>query len=115
LDGAYILLGLLYDGVEIARWFAEAQGMKESSTYQRILDEGRAEGRAEGRQEGLREGRQEGQVLALRENVLLVYRERFGEVPGEVEAKVRGVEDVERLRGMLLSLLRVQRPEELQW
>jgi len=32
-----------------------------------------------------------------------------------VEAKVRGVEDVERLRGMLLSLLRVQRPEELQW
>jgi hypothetical protein len=25
------------------------------------------------------------------------------------------VEDVERLRGMLLSLLRVQRPEELQW
>jgi predicted transposase YdaD len=99
LDGAYILLGLLYDGVEIARWFAEAQGMKESSTYQRILDEGRAEG----------------QVLALRENVLLVYRERFGEVPGEVEAKVRGVEDVERLRGMLVSLLRVQRPEELQW
>jgi predicted transposase YdaD len=85
--------------------------MKESSTYQRILDEGRAEGE----QLGWQRGRQEGQVLALRENVLLVYRERFGEVPGEVEAKVRGVEDVERLRGMLLSLLRVQRPEELQW
>ncbi|MCX8138949.1 MAG: hypothetical protein N3E46_04635 [Gemmataceae bacterium] len=99
LDGAYILLGLLYDGGEIARWFAEAQGMRESSTYRRILDEGRVEG----------------QVLALQENVLLVYRERFGEVPGEVEAKVRGVGDVERLRGMLLSLLRVQRPEELQW
>jgi predicted transposase YdaD len=93
--------------------------MKESSTYQRILDEGRAEGRAEGEQlgwqRGRQEGRQEGQLLALRENVLLVYRERFGEVPGEVEAKVRGVEDVERLRGMLVSLLRVQRPEELQW
>jgi predicted transposase YdaD len=93
--------------------------MKESSTYRRILEEGRLEGRQEGRlegrQEGRLEGRQEGQLAALRENVLLVYRERFGEVPAEVEAKVQAVEDVGQLRAMLVALLRVQRPEELHW
>jgi len=142
LDGAYILLGLLYDAGEIERWFAEAQGMKESSTYRRILEEGwqrgreegrqegwqegrqegeqlgwqrgRQEGWQEGRQEGWQEGRQEGQVRALRENVVLVYRERFGEVPAEVVAKVEAVEDVEQLRALLVSLLHVQRPEELK-
>jgi hypothetical protein len=36
LDGAYILLGLLYDAGEIERWFAGAQGMKELSTYRRM-------------------------------------------------------------------------------
>jgi predicted transposase YdaD len=80
--------------------------MKESSTYRRILEEGWQRGR--------QEGRQEGQVRALQENVVLVYRERFGEVPAEVVAKVEAVEDVEQLRAMLVSLLHVQHPEELQ-
>jgi predicted transposase YdaD len=87
--------------------------MKESSTYRRILEEGRQEGEQLGWQRGRQEGRQEGQVAALRENVLLVYRERFGAVPAEVEAKVQAVEDVGQLRAMLVALLRVQRPEEL--
>lgn len=43
-SAAYILLGLRHSPQEIAELLRGVQGMKESSTYQAIMDEGRTEG-----------------------------------------------------------------------
>ncbi len=45
---AYILLGLRYSPALSAQLFRGVMSMKESSTYQAILEEGRQEGRSEG-------------------------------------------------------------------
>jgi predicted transposase YdaD len=45
---AYILLGLRYSPALAAQLFQGVLSMKESSTYQAILEEGRQEGRTEG-------------------------------------------------------------------
>ena len=45
---AYILLGLRYSPALAHQLFRGVLSMKESSTYQAILEEGRAEGRTEG-------------------------------------------------------------------
>jgi predicted transposase YdaD len=49
---AYILLGLRYSPALAAQLFRGVVSMKESSTYQAILEEGRAEGMAQGRAQG---------------------------------------------------------------
>src|SRR4051794_36783067 len=53
---AYILLGLRYSPALAAQLFRGVVSMKESSTYQAILEEGRIEGRTEGRTMGRTEG-----------------------------------------------------------
>lgn len=50
----FILMGLRYDADEARQLLHEARAMRESATYQWILDEGRVEGRAEGRAEEAR-------------------------------------------------------------
>lgn len=59
--------------------------MKESVTYQAILEERKAEGKAEGR-------RTEAQNLILR-----IGKRRFGEPRERVEAALLSIESVERL------------------
>ena len=49
-----LLLGLRYDADEARHLLRGVTGMRESSTYQAILQEGREEGREEGRVEGAR-------------------------------------------------------------
>lgn len=49
---AFILFGLRYSSALAAQLFRGVMSMKESSTYQAILEEGRQEGRQEGRTEG---------------------------------------------------------------
>jgi hypothetical protein len=71
--------------------------MKESSTYQAILEE----------------GREEGLVRAHREDVLALLQERFGTVPPEVEARVRAASDPIRLQAALRQVLRITRPDEI--
>ena len=48
LTCGYILLGLRYTGIEIQNAYTRVRGMKESSTYQAILEEGREEGEIKG-------------------------------------------------------------------
>jgi hypothetical protein len=59
---AYILLGLRYSPALAAQLFRGVVSMKESSTYQAILEEGRTEGRAQ----GLAEARELLRVLGAR-------------------------------------------------
>ena len=97
LSCAYLLLGLRYDDAVASTLFKRVQTMKESSTYQGILREGRAEGRVEGRQD----------------DILLILRTRFGAVPPNVEAKVRATADPVQLQAVVVRAIQVAKPEEL--
>jgi hypothetical protein len=101
LSCGFILLGLRYDRAVSRALFAGVQRMRESSTYQAILDEGRAEGRVE-------------EATRARQEILVVQlQERFGVVPPEVEARVRAVTDPVRLQAALRAVLRINSPAEL--
>jgi len=81
-------------------------GMKESSTYQAILKEGRQEGQKEGKQEGL--------LTARRDALLDILSERFGNCPPDVERRIRESFDVNRLQTAIRQAIRIQSPSELQ-
>lgn len=105
LSCGFILLGLRYDKAVARTLFYGVQQMKESSTYQAILEEGRDEGRTEGRTE---------EAVAARQQILLEQlQERFGAVPPEVEARVRATTDLARLRAALRQVLHISAPDEL--
>ena len=71
--------------------------MKESTTYQAILEEGRAEGRAEGERRGL----------------LLLGSQRLGPPDATTRSALNAIDSVERLERMLERLLKVESWEEL--
>jgi predicted transposase YdaD len=67
--------------------------MRDSTTYQAILDEGRAEGEIKGRAEGEIKGRAE----EARRLLLRLGRKHLGDPEEGIEAAVRAITDVERL------------------
>ncbi len=71
--------------------------MRESSTYQAILEEGMAEGRDRGRAEGRA---QEARTLLLR-----LGTRRFGEPAPDISAAVRSISDVDRLEALTERVL----------
>ncbi len=75
--------------------------MKESVTYQAIVEEGEVKGRAEG-------------ILRARlEDLLLLGRRRFGDPSAETEIALRGIADADRLARMIAALLDASSWEEL--
>jgi len=79
--------------------------MRESSTYQFILDEGRAEGRAEGEARGRSD---EARRLILRQGT-----KRFGAPDAATEAALAAVDTVERLEQLAERLLEAESWAEL--
>jgi predicted transposase YdaD len=83
--------------------------MRDSTTYQAILDEGRAEGLIKGREEGRTMGREEGrtmgQVEEARRLLLHLGRKRFGLPEQPVEEAVRAINDLQRLEVLLERLI----------
>jgi predicted transposase YdaD len=73
--------------------------MKESVTYQAILEEGEAKGRAKGRTEGA--------VVELRKILLLQGGDRFGPPDVQSVAALEGIIDVARLEELARRHLRV--------
>lgn len=71
--------------------------MRESATYQAILEE----------------GRDEGLLLARREDLLALLQERFGAVPPDGEAKVRATTDEAKLQAALRRVLHIAAPGDL--
>lgn len=64
-------------------------------------------------QEAIEQGRYEGAKKSGQDAVLENLSERFGSVPAEVEAFVRGVADEARLRRLLRASIRVPEPAGL--
>lgn len=79
--------------------------MRESTAYQAILDEGRAEGEIKGRTEGRAE---EARQLLLR-----LGRKKLGVPDAAVERAICALEDVERLEMLSERLLEVNTWQEL--
>ncbi len=97
LTATYVLTGLRVPREISARLFQGVQGMKESSTYQAILEEGRAEGMAS----------------ALRKTLLRQGGQKFGPPsPSNLEA-LTAITDLSRLERMTERLLLVSSWHEL--
>jgi hypothetical protein len=94
---AYFLMGLRYESAMVQSLLRGVVNMKESSTYQAILEEGEAKGKAEG----------------TRKMLLLMGRDRFGEPSAKIAALLDAVTDLGRLEALGLRLLHVKTWEEL--
>ncbi len=103
----YLLAGVRF-APEIAGKLLEraVAQMKESSTYQKILADGRQEGRQEGQQQGRLEGRLEGQQEGERELFLRLARKRLGEPDEAILSLVQSAtkETIEAWADQLLSV-----------
>lgn len=100
LAASYILVGMLYDKEQIRQWFFGVQKMRESSTYQAILDEGREEGELKGVLKG------------LRVSLLSVLEARFGSVPKHVQELIQSSSDVDQLRAGFKKILAIGSADE---
>jgi predicted transposase YdaD len=102
----FLLMGLRYSDQLTFQLLEGVQTMRESTTFQWILKEGRKEGLIEGRNEGLIEGRNEGRVSEAQRLLFLQGEIRFGtpdeRIRGDVEA-IRDIEHLERLSRRLLD------------
>ena len=78
--------------------------MKESVTYQAILEEGKAIGVAKGKAEGKAE--------EARKLLLLQGCDRFGEPSAKIVALLDAVTDLRRLEALMIRLLHVKTWEE---
>ncbi|MBY0523131.1 MAG: hypothetical protein K2R98_07015 [Gemmataceae bacterium] len=94
---AYILSGLRYSPALSAELFRGVVSMKESSTYQAILAEGRAEGRAEGKAEGIARGR----VAEAKAILRLQGEDAFGSPDEHTVAVIERLEDLAQLEALL--------------
>jgi predicted transposase YdaD len=88
-----VLLGLRYSSELSAQLFRGVVSMKESSTYQAIVEEGRAEGIARGKAEG---------AIAEAKKVLRLQGEQaFGAPDAATLAAIERLNDLERLEDLL--------------
>jgi hypothetical protein len=92
-----VLMGLRYPQALVTRLLQGVHGMKESVTYQAIVEEGEIKGMLRARQEDL----------------FRLGRRRFGAPNPETEAALRGVADPERLARLVDSLQDVSNWNEL--
>jgi len=96
-SATYILMGLRYEQVLIQKLLQGVMTMKESVTYQAILEEGKAEGKAEGLALG--------EIEEAKRILMLQGRNRFGEPPAQALAAIAAVSDVKKLEDLSVRLL----------
>ncbi|MBA2449598.1 MAG: hypothetical protein H0V51_16380 [Chloroflexi bacterium] len=99
----YLLMGLRYPDDMIGELLRGVRAMRESSTYQAILAEGRAEGEAAGRAEGEAAGR----AAEARAILLRLGRERFGPPDARTRTALDQIDDLDRLEPLTVRLLKV--------
>lgn len=92
-SASYILMGLRYEQALIQTLLRGVVTMKESVTYQAILEEGGAN--------------------EARKLLLLQGRDRFGEPSAKIKAFLDAVTDLDRLEALMLRMLHVKTWEEL--
>jgi predicted transposase YdaD len=101
LTASFVLSGLRVSRERAVELFQGVQKMRDSTTYQMILDEGRAEGLNKGLT-------QEARKLLLR-----LGRKHLGEPGATVEAAVQAIDDLERLELLAERLTEVKSWQDL--
>jgi predicted transposase YdaD len=104
-SATYIMMGLRYERELIQRLLQGVISMKESVTYQAILEEGEAKGRAEGEARG--------EAKEARKILLLLGSDQFGEPSAKVQAAVDALAEVSRLEELTVRLKHTASWEEL--
>jgi predicted transposase YdaD len=94
-------MGLRYEQAFARQLVEGVYNMRESTTYQAILREGREEGLIEGRNEGLIEGR----VGEAQRMLLMLGEARFGKPDEASRGTIEAIHDVERLERMTKRVL----------
>ena len=102
---AYILLGLRHSPALAAQLFRGVMSMKESSTYQAILEEGR--------QEGLQKGLQKGAVAEAKKLLRAFGSRRFGDPDSRIAAAIERIEELTLLEDLCNRLDSVRSWQEL--
>jgi hypothetical protein len=85
---SYLIMGLRYPNDLAEKLLGGVQAVKESTTYQQILRDGKAE--------GLVEGRAEGHIEEARRIILRQGTRRFGKPDATVLAALEAISDVDR-------------------
>jgi predicted transposase YdaD len=98
---AYILLGLRYSPALAAQLFRGVVSMKESSTYQAILEEGRTEGQAQGA------------IAEARKLLRLRGEEVFGPADARILAVIERLNDLTQLEELFKRVRSVRNWQEL--
>jgi predicted transposase YdaD len=101
LTATFVLSGLRLDRAQVRAIFEGVRAMRESDTYQAILDEGREEGLEKGRVEGI-------QRILLHQG-----RKKFGEPEEATRRALMGITDLDRLDRLSDRLLEVSTWQEL--
>jgi hypothetical protein len=101
----YTLLGLRVPPARADQLMPGLRAMRDSSTYQAILEEGRVEGRVEGRSEG--------RVEEARELLIDIGSRRFGPPDARASATIAAIDDHARLHGLVTRSLDAPSWDEL--
>src|SRR5262249_44801849 len=96
-SAANILMGLRYERALVQKLLQGVVTMKESVTYQAILEEGQIEGK----------------IKEARRIVLLLGRDQFGEPSADVQAALDAITDVNRLEELTIRSKHVSSWQEL--
>jgi predicted transposase YdaD len=96
------LLGMRYDAAVVRAQYHGVQKMRESSTYQAILEEGYAKGWAEG------------EIAAHRDVLLTIRDERFKAVPSELVSRILATTDSARLQTAIRQAIHIASPDDLR-
>jgi predicted transposase YdaD len=105
ITASYVLMGLRLSRERAIELFQGVRKMRDSTTYQAILDEGRAEGEIKGRAEGLIMGESKGRAEEARQLLLRLGRKKLGPPQASIEETIRGIDNVERLELLMERLL----------
>ncbi len=102
-----MLAGLVLDK-NIIKQILRRDIMRESVTYQEILQEGRQEGLQKGRQEGRLEGLKKGEVKGRKQGLVVVVlrllSHKFGNVPPNLHGRIARLK-ISRLENLAEAIL----------
>jgi predicted transposase YdaD len=100
----YVLMGLRYSDELVDQLTEGVWDMQESTTYQKILREGRQKGMEEGMEKGREEGREEGmekgRIVEARRMLLRMGRQRFGEPDAKTVTVLNQLQVVEQIEAL---------------
>jgi hypothetical protein len=96
-----VLMGLRYPKDFVSQLLRGVQNMKESVTYQAIVEE------------GVEKGIEKGMLVEARRTLLELGAERFGEPDEELERVISQIADLEHLHRLVRRILRVSNWQEL--